>query len=188
MLSIIHNIHWIKFSPSIHKTELILFYSFCYDPIRTVVTLTALIRLRMHIAIRYVLVTFDINYFMTTITKKKDYIMNNQLQKILSPVKEWDSAVILYENMFDNQIYLFTLFKHLLSVCNELKSSYDTEFLIKCALSLFRRIAIFLESLYRPKYKYNLSKLPKLTLILRHNLNLRLLTKFSTSSLKGQTW
>ena len=33
--------------------------------------------------------------------------MNNQLQKILSPVKEWDSAVILYENMFDKQIAFY---------------------------------------------------------------------------------
>ena len=33
--------------------------------------------------------------------------MNKQLQKILSPVKEWDSAVILYENMFDNQIAFY---------------------------------------------------------------------------------
>jgi len=33
--------------------------------------------------------------------------MNKRLQKILSPVKEWDSAVILYENMFDNQITFY---------------------------------------------------------------------------------
>lgn len=46
-------------------------------------------------------------YYISIITKKKDYIMNNQLQKILSPVKEWDSAVILYENMFDNQIAFY---------------------------------------------------------------------------------
>ena len=33
--------------------------------------------------------------------------MNKRLQKILSPVKEWDSAVILYENMFDKQIAFY---------------------------------------------------------------------------------
>ena len=80
MLSIIHNIHWIKFSPSIHQTELILLHSFCNDPVRAVMTLTALIQLRMNIAIRYVLLTFDVIYFMTTITKVKNYPYKNNKQ------------------------------------------------------------------------------------------------------------
>ena len=77
MLSIIHNIHWNQFSPSIHQTELILLHSFCNDPVWTIITLTALTSLRANMAIRYVLLTFDINYFMTTITKMKSYPYNN---------------------------------------------------------------------------------------------------------------
>ena len=34
-------------------------------------------QLRMSVAIRYVLLTFDINHFMTTMTKMKNYPINN---------------------------------------------------------------------------------------------------------------
>ena len=47
-------------------------------------------------------------------TKKKDYIMKNELNKslnmtcsLLNKCKEWDSAVTLYENMFDKKIAFY---------------------------------------------------------------------------------
>ena len=46
-------------------------------------------------------------YYISIITKKKDYIMNKQLQKILNKHQEWDSVATLYENMFDKQIAFY---------------------------------------------------------------------------------
>ena len=46
-------------------------------------------------------------YYISIITKKKDYIMNKHLQKILNKHQEWDSVATLYENMFDKKIAFY---------------------------------------------------------------------------------
>ena len=46
-------------------------------------------------------------YYISIITKKKDYIMIKQLNKRLNNCQEWDSAITLYENMFDKQIAFY---------------------------------------------------------------------------------
>ena len=46
-------------------------------------------------------------YYISIITKKKDYIMIKQLNKRLNNCQEWDSALTLYESMFDKQIAFY---------------------------------------------------------------------------------